>query len=119
MTLVALIASLFTAALMLFFASGEATGNAHALRGIDAVRFPRSLVWLLVAAQCAGAVGLILGIWWPILGVLAAAALTLFFVAAVIAHLRVRDWRGSALPATIFLISAITLTLVTINAVHS
>lgn len=118
MTVVALVASIVTAALMLFFASGEATGNPHALRGIDAVKFPRSLVWLLVAALVSGAVGLIAGIWWPILGVLAAAALTLFFAAAVIAHLRVRDGRGSVLPAANLLVSLTTFILVTINAVN-
>ena len=47
--------------------------------------------WLAVA-EIAGGVGLLVGLWcWPI-AVAAAVGLVLYFLGAVLAHLRVRDW---------------------------
>jgi hypothetical protein len=61
------------------------------LATIDAVRFPRNQLWLLATAEIAGAIGLVSGLyWWPV-GVAAAIGVILYFVGAVIAHLRVGD----------------------------
>jgi uncharacterized membrane protein YphA (DoxX/SURF4 family) len=65
---------------------------------------PRALP-LLAALEFAGAIGLIVGFfWWPI-GVAAAVGVLLYFIGAVIAHLRVRDIKNVA-PATIFAVLA-------------
>ncbi|MBM6405388.1 DoxX family protein [Phycicoccus sp. CSK15P-2] len=45
----------------------------------------------LAAAEAAGAVGLVLGIWVPWLGVLAAAGVVLYFLGAVGFHVRAKD----------------------------
>lgn len=71
---------------------------------LDFVRYEKVIVamakarvstsWLtsLGLLEAAGAVGLLVGIAVPVLGIAAAAGLTLFFVAAIVVHLRVRDY---------------------------
>lgn len=68
------------AAVDLYRAAGERAGG-----------WPENLLWALGVLEVAGAAGLITGLfWWP-LGVAAATGVTLYFVGAVISHLRVRD----------------------------
>jgi hypothetical protein len=55
----------------------------------DVKRIPRSWVPVLGALLAAGTVGLLAGLAVPLLGVLAAAGLVLYFVGALVAHLRV------------------------------
>ncbi|MEZ0352376.1 DoxX family protein [Mycobacterium sp. pR1184] len=71
---------------------------------------PRALP-LLAAAEIAGAVGLIVGfLWWPI-GVAAAVGVVLYFVGAVIAHLRVQDVKNVAPAALLGVLAAVELGL--------
>lgn len=49
---------------------------------------------LLAACELAGALGLVLGIWWPSMGVAASIGLVLYFVGATVSHLRVGDVKG-------------------------
>lgn len=70
------------------------------LESMSTVGVPPRALPLLAAAEIAGAVGLIAGFgWWPI-GVAAAVGVVLYFVGAVIAHLRVRDV-GNVAPAAV------------------
>lgn len=63
------------------------------------VGVPPSWLPLLGALKAAGAVGLLVGLAGvPLIGVAAAAGLTLFFLGAVIAHLRARVLRNIAFP---------------------
>lgn len=61
----------------------------HELVGVPMKYFP-----LLAACEFAGAMGLVLGIWWPLLGVAAGIGVVLYFVGAIVSHLRVGDVRG-------------------------
>ena len=61
----------------------------------------------LAVIELLGALGLLVGIWVPILGLLAAIGLALYFLGAVIAHLRVKDAPKDAAPALILMILAI------------
>ena len=61
----------------------------HETVGIPLKYFP-----VLAACEFAGAVGLVLGIWWPLLGMAAGIGLVLYFVAAIVSHLRVNDAKG-------------------------
>jgi hypothetical protein len=55
------------------------------------VGVPEGRVWLLAAAEIAGAVGLVVGLfWWPI-GVAAGIGVTIYFAGAVGSHLRAGD----------------------------
>ena len=55
----------------------------------DVVGVPMKYLPLLAACELAGAAGIILGLWWPALGVAAGVSLVVYFVAAVASHLRV------------------------------
>ncbi len=72
----------------------------HETLGVPFKYFP-----LLAACEFAGALGLVAGIWWPALGVAAAIGVVLYFVAAVVFHLRVGDIKGIG-PALFLLVLA-------------
>lgn len=65
------------------------------------------LKWLpwLAACEFAGALGLLIGILSPPIGVVAALGLLLYFVGAVVAHVRVGDFKGLG-PAAFLLMLA-------------
>jgi hypothetical protein len=85
---------------------------------LDFVRYEKILVamakagvsesWLPVLGvlKAAGALGLLIGIVVPPIGTAAAAGIVLFFVAAIITHLRVRDYSFGL--AAIFLLLGVT-----------
>ncbi|WP_028925223.1 DoxX family protein [Pseudonocardia acaciae] len=56
------------------------------------VHYPQRLWKLLPPLKVAAAAGLVAGIWFPPLAVLTCAALVAYFVIAVSAHVRVRDF---------------------------
>lgn len=107
MSIAATIVNLLLAVAMLGSGYSKLTGQKAALETLTRVGFPADRAWLLAAAEIAGAVGLVGGLfWWP-LGVAAATGLILYFVGAVGSHLRVRDFGGIA-PAAVMLLIAIT-----------
>ncbi|MEV8586757.1 DoxX family protein [Streptomyces sp. NPDC051180] len=59
---------------------------------------PRSWWNWLGAAKAAGAVGLVVGFWVPVIGVLAAIGLVLYFAGAVITVLRAKAYGHAAFP---------------------
>lgn len=61
----------------------------HETVGIRLKYFP-----FLAACEFAGAIGIVVGIWWPLLGIAAGIGLVLYFIGAIIAHLRVGDVKG-------------------------
>lgn len=65
------------------------TGHAYPKAQLDMKRLPQSWGPRLGALLAAGALGLLVGFAVPLLGVLAAAGLVLYFVGAFVAHLRV------------------------------
>ena len=71
----------------------------------ETVGVPLRYLPLLAACEFAGALGLVLGIWWPPLGIAAGIGLVLYFVGAVVSHLRVGDFKGIG-PATFLLVVA-------------
>jgi hypothetical protein len=75
------------------------------------VGVPESWLTMLGILKAAGAVGLLLGlIGVPLIGEAAAIGLILFFVGAVITHLRVRDY-SIGYPATYLLLAVAALVL--------
>jgi hypothetical protein len=76
------------------------------------VGVPRSWLRPLAAVKLAGAAGLIVGlVTLPALGIAAAVGLVLFFVGAVITHLRAHVLYNIAFPGTYLCLSAATLAL--------
>src|SRR2546422_5542426 len=66
---------------------------------------PESWMTMLGILKAAGALGLLVGIRVPLIGTAAAVGLTLFFVGAIITHLRARD--PSFRLAAVFLLLAV------------
>jgi hypothetical protein len=60
----------------------------------EVVGVPMEYMNLLAACEFAGALGMVAGIWWPPLGVAAGAGLVIYFVGAVVSHVRVGDIAG-------------------------
>jgi hypothetical protein len=63
----------------------------------------------LAACEIAGAGGLVIGLWYPPLGIAAAIGLVLYFVGAVGAYLRGRDFKGLPNAAVMLALSVAAL----------
>ncbi len=84
--------------------------NPDLVEGMAAVGVPEHRLWLLAVAEVAGAIGLVVGLfWWPI-GVAAAIGVILYFVGATGAHIRVRDTHLGP-PLALLLVAAVALGL--------
>ena len=79
------------------------------------VGVPENRLDLLAFTLLAGAAGLVIGLFWPPLGIAAAGGLVCYFLAAIAAHIRARDTRRLAMPMMLALmaVAALTLRLVT------
>ena len=76
------------------------------------VHVPRSWLPMLGALKLAGAIGLLVGVvGLPAIGIAAATGLVLFFIGAVIAHLRARVLYNIAFPGAYLGLSAASLVL--------
>ncbi|MGW7438859.1 DoxX family protein [Streptomyces sp. NPDC054849] len=84
--------------------------NDQIVASMQKVRVPDSWLPRLAGLKAAGAIGLIAGLWVTPLGVAAAAGVTLYFVGAVISHLRVKDYE-LAPAAVLTLVAAAALVL--------
>ena len=82
---ITIIASVFTATAAVTYLAGHAYPKAQATMK----RVPHSWLPFLGGALAAGALGLLAGLFVPLVGILAATGLVLYFVGALIAHLRV------------------------------
>jgi hypothetical protein len=91
-----LIVTLIVAAMVAYSAIAKIRHDPRVVQIIhEVVGFPLSYFPLLAACELAGALGLVLGIFWPLLGVVAAVGLALYFIVAILAHFRVGDFKGS------------------------
>ena len=107
--------SLMLAAVLLFTSYATFTGKEAVRRGIVEVGFPASLLWFLGLAQFAGALGLIVGLYWSPLAIVAATGLVLYFLGAVGSHVRVGHPQRAGLSAAILLGCVSALVLVTMS----
>src|SRR5437870_1870694 len=73
---------------------------------------PESWMTMLGILKAAGALGLLVGIGVPLIGTAAAVGLVLFFVGAIITHLRARDYSfGLAVVFLLLALAALVLRL--------
>jgi hypothetical protein len=94
------------ASIVAFSGLGKIRGDPRIVKVIhETVGVALRYLPLLAACEFAGALGLVLGIWWLPLGVAAGIGLVLYFVGAVVSHLRVGDFEGVG-PATFMLVVA-------------
>jgi uncharacterized membrane protein YphA (DoxX/SURF4 family) len=98
-----LVSSILLAALLMYSGIGKLRRVPRIVQVIhELVGVPMNYFPLLAACEFAGAVGLVLGIWWPALGIAAGIGLVVYFVCAIMSHLRVGDVAGIG-PAAVFL----------------
>lgn len=69
------------------------------------------LIPVLGTLLVAGAAGTVAGIWWAPIGIAATACFVLYFLGAVITHIRVKDWPGVGPTGALTLLSAAALVL--------
>jgi uncharacterized membrane protein YphA (DoxX/SURF4 family) len=108
----AIVSSLLAAAL---FASarGKLVKDPQQMKIMATVGFPEDKLWLLASAEIAGGLGMVAGLfWWPI-GVAASIGVVLYFVGAIIAHVRVKDTFVSPLIVLLVAVAVLVLRAVT------
>lgn len=77
----------------------------------DIVGVPLRYFPVLAGLEVAGAAGILIGLRFAPLGIAAAAGLVLYFVGAIVGHLRVRDFKNVAMPILPLLLSGAVLAL--------
>jgi hypothetical protein len=84
------------------------------LTNMAKVGVPEAWITILGILKAAGALGVLVGIWVPLIGTVAAIGLILFFVAAIITHLRAHDYSfGLAVVFLLLAVAALALRLAT------
>jgi uncharacterized membrane protein YphA (DoxX/SURF4 family) len=110
MNIAYLVITIVFAAMVLFSGVGKIRRDPRIVQVIhEVIGVPMKYFPLLAACEFGGAVGLVLGIWWPILGVAAATGLILYFVCAAVSHLRVSDVKGIGPAAFMLMLAAAAL----------
>jgi hypothetical protein len=100
-----------TAAANVFAAAMDFLRPAWLIENMTRVRVRSWMLGPLALLKIAGAVGLLIGIGVPALGVAAAAGLVVFFIGAIAAHIRVRDCASIPTPGAFLLLAAAALVL--------
>lgn len=112
MTTSYIVITLFTAAITAAIAIADFIPAGFVLANSAQVGVPRSWLPALGAVKLAGAVGLAVGVMGlQALGIVAAAGLVLFFVGAVVTHLRARALYNIAFPGAYLCLSTASLAL--------
>ena len=107
-----LVITILLAAIVTFSGIGKIRRDRHIVQVIhEVVGVSLKYFSLLAACEFAGALGVVLGIWWPLLGVAACIGLVIYFVGASVSHLRVGDVKGIGPAAFIFVLAAAALAL--------
>lgn len=107
METLAIILSAAFAAIMLVSASGKLTRMEPVVQSLTKVGVTDRMFPLLASIQVVGAIGLVVGIWVPAIGVAAAIGFVLYFAGAVAFHVRAGDTAGAAVPAGLAVVAAV------------
>jgi hypothetical protein len=97
--------------LLVFSAVPDITRDPKITEGLKALGVPDSWFLPLGLVKIAGALGLLAGIAYRPLGIAAAIGVVLYFLGAVITHVRGGDMKGSGTPAVIMLVAVAPLVL--------
>ncbi|MFF8608903.1 DoxX family protein [Streptomyces sp. NPDC015346] len=97
--------------MLVFSARSKLVKDKDIVETMTRLGVPQSWYPLLALAEFAGAAGLLIGIWYRPLGIAAAIGVVLYFVGAVISHLRVKDVKGTPFPIILLLVSAAPIVL--------
>jgi hypothetical protein len=112
MAIAYLVVTVLVAAMTIFSGVGKLRSDPSIVKVIhETCGVPMRYFPFLAACEVAGAAGVVLGICWPVLGLAAAGGLILYFLGAVVSHLRVGDIRGIGPAAFLFSLSVAALVL--------
>jgi hypothetical protein len=103
--------SVLLAVLLVVTAARKLSHRAEVVATYRRVGVAEERLNLLAALLLAGAGGLVAGLWWTPVGVAAAAALVIYFVLAIGAHLRARDAANAPMPAVYLVLAGAALAL--------
>ena len=92
-------------------ASGSAKirRDARVTAGLTTAGVPLSWFVPLALLEIAGTAGLLIGIWWRPLGIAAAIGVILYFLGALIFHVRAKDAKGMPMPALLLVAAVLAL----------
>ena len=108
-----IVATVLAAAANIFSATLDFIRFKQVLINMAKAGVPESWITMLGALKGAGALGLLVGIRVPLIGTAAAIGLILFFVGAIITHLRAHDYSfGLAIVFLLLAVAALVLRLV-------
>ncbi|MFZ9894990.1 MAG: DoxX family protein [Burkholderiaceae bacterium] len=111
MTIALIVTCTFLGLLATGSAAGKLTKNPKILESLHGVGVKDSQVKILAMLELLGAAGLVVGIFIPGLGIAAAIGLTLYFLGAVISHLRQHQGIAEWAPALVLAALALASTL--------
>jgi hypothetical protein len=99
-------------------ASGRAklVGDERVVTGLTGVGVPLGWFPWLAGCEIAGAFGLLAGMIYRPLGIAAATGVVLYFVGAVVTHVRAGDVKGLTAPAGILMVAVAALALAGLSA---
>lgn len=107
-----LVVSILLAIALTFSGIGKLRRDARQVRVVhETVGLPLKYFPALATLEFAGAAGLVAGIWWPWIGIAAGIGVVLYFVGAVVSHLRVGDFKGIGSAAFMLVFAAAALVL--------
>jgi DoxX-like protein len=92
-------------------AAAQISRNKVILENLAHLGIPRGMLPFLATCLIAGGVGLMAGLWYPPLGIAAAVGLVLYFVGALIAHVRKGDVKGLPAPMLFLILAGVALSL--------
>lgn len=98
--------SLMLAALISYAAARKLSHRPEVVAEYARVGVPEARLDLLAFLLLAGAAGLVAGLAWPPVGIAAAGSLVLYFLAAIVAHVRARDAVNRVMPAVVLTLFA-------------
>ena len=115
MFIATVVVSVLLAVALVASALAKFSAKPDQIENLTGLGVPRNLIPVLGALEVAGAIGLVVGLfWWPI-GVAAAIGVILYFAGAVITHLRAHDRQiAPALVIGLVAVAALVLRLLSI-----
>lgn len=103
-------------ALLVFTARNKLVRQKDVVEALVRVGVPERMFLVLASLELLGAAGLLIGVFFRPLGIAAAVGVVLYFLGAVIAHLRVNDAKNAPMPALFMALSAVVLVLGLVTA---
>jgi hypothetical protein len=111
MTIASIVVSSLLAALISYSAILKLTHRPGVVEDYRRAGVPERWLNGLAALLLTAAAGLVVGHWWPVAGIAAAAGLIAYFVLAVGFHVRANDTKHAVTPAVLVLLAVAALGL--------